>query len=109
MKTNPKRKRRRRTKLTMTKRVTTVLLIIGVIGGLLPYLLAMLDKQPVESMGIARVTEIVAVCLGYFVRGFKDSKESEDMAYKRAMAGLEMSALYEQPVPEADIPPEEQP
>lgn len=28
-------------------------------------------------MGIAWVTEIVAVALGYFVRGFKDTKESE--------------------------------
>ena len=90
-----KRNRRKRSRVTWTKAITRILLIIGVIGGLMPYVLSLLDKQPVESMGIAWVTEIVAVCLGYFVRGFKDSKESEEMAFRRLQAGFEMSELYD--------------
>ena len=57
-----KQNRRKRSRVTWTKAITRILLIIGVIGGLLPYVLSLLDKQPVESMGIAWVTEIVAVC-----------------------------------------------
>lgn len=94
MRKKRQKQRKKRVKLTMTKRLTYALLIIGVVGGLLPYVLAFLDKQPVESIGIAWITEIVAVCLGYFVRGFKDSQASEQMAFDREMAGLEMSALY---------------
>ena len=90
-----KRNRRKRSRVTWTKAITRILLIIGVIGGLLPYVLSLLDKQPVESMGIAWVTEIVAVCLGYFVRGYKDTANQEDIALRRAMAGLEMSDLYD--------------
>ena len=64
------------------------MLIIGVIGGLLPYVLSLMDKQPVETIGVAWITEIVAVALGYFVRGFKDTKAEEDMKFKRETAGL---------------------
>ena len=87
----------------MTKRITRTLLIIGVIGGLMPYVLAVFDKQPVESMGIAWVTEIVAVCLGYFVRGFKDTAESERIAMERDLNGLDMSALYLDEHPELAV------
>ena len=101
-----KRNRRKRSRVTWTKAITRILLIIGVIGGLLPYVLSLLDKQPVESMGIAWVTEIVAVCLGYFVRGYVDTKSSEDMAFQRAMAKLEMSELYDGNY--QDVPDDEQ-
>lgn len=51
--------------------------MIGVVNGTIPFILSAFDKDPCVEMGIAWVTEIVAVALGYFVRGFKDSKESE--------------------------------
>lgn len=60
--------------LTWTKQITRWLLIIGVLCAIAPYVLSIFDKQPCETMGVAWVTEIVAVCLGYFVRGFKDSQ-----------------------------------
>ncbi len=63
--------------VTWTKNITRILLIIGVIGGMAPFILSLLDKDPCSEMGIAWVTEIVAVALGYFVRGFKDTKEQE--------------------------------
>lgn len=63
--------------ITWTKQITRWLLIIGVINGMAPFVLSVFDKEPCVEMGIAWVTEIVAVALGYFVRGFKDTKESE--------------------------------
>lgn len=63
--------------VTWTKNITRILLIIGVIGGMAPFILSLCDKDPCSEMGIAWVTEIVAVALGYFVRGFKDTKEQE--------------------------------
>lgn len=101
-----KKNRKKRRRMTMTKRVTTALLIIGVIGGLLPYVLSMFDKQPVESMGIAWVTEIVAVCLGYFVRGYVDTNAEEKMKYERELNGLGMSDISEPEEP--DVPADEE-
>lgn len=51
---------------------------MGVINGTVPYVLSYLGKEPVEDLGKVWVIGIVAVCLGYFVRGFKDSKEAAD-------------------------------
>lgn len=63
--------------ITWTKSITRNLLVVGVICGMAPFFLSMMDKEPCVEMGIAWVTEIVAVTLGYFVRGFKDTKEQE--------------------------------
>lgn len=63
--------------VTWTKYITKYLLIIGVVNGTAPFILSAFGKEPCIEMGIAWVTEIVAVALGYFVRGFKDTKESE--------------------------------
>lgn len=72
-----KHQRPKRFGITWTKKVTRYLLIIGVVNGTAPFILSIFDKEPCVEMGIAWVTEIVAVALGYFVRGFKDTKESE--------------------------------
>lgn len=72
-----KKRRPKRFGITWTKGITKYLLIIGVVNGTVPFLLAACDKEPCVEMGIAWVTEVVAVALGYFVRGFKDTKESE--------------------------------
>lgn len=63
--------------ITWTKKITKYLLMIGVMGGITPFILSAFNKDPCSDMGIAWITEIVAVALGYFVRGFKDTKESE--------------------------------
>lgn len=67
---------------TYTKKLTRDILIVGVINGTMPYILSIAGKDPVEELGIAWVTGVVAVCLGYFIRGFKDSKEVADNQYK---------------------------
>lgn len=79
---------------TWTKNITRWLLIIGVINGMTPFILSLLDKEPCVEMGIAWVTEIVAVALGYFVRGFKDTKESEKVRLMEEN-GIEYTELDE--------------
>ena len=91
-------KKVKRFSLTWTKHITRDLLILGVINGMAPYFLSMLDKEPCTEMGIAWVTEIVAVALGYFVRGFKDSKAESDARLKEKAldGGLEAVSIDEE-------------
>lgn len=93
-----KRKKVKRFSLTWTKQITRALLILGVMGGMAPYFLSVFDKQPCTEMGIAWVTEIVAVALGYFVRGFKDTKSEEDtrLREKQIDGGLTFIDLEEE-------------
>lgn len=79
--------------ITWTKKITKWLLIIGVVNGTVPFILSMFDKEPCVEMGIAWVTEIVAVALGYFVRGFKDTKESEKIRIQEAKIEKESEVL----------------
>lgn len=79
--------------ITWTKKITKWLLIIGVVNGTAPFILSMFDKEPCVEMGIAWVTEIVAVALGYFVRGFKDTKESEKIRIQEAKIEKESEVL----------------
>ena len=58
---------------TFTKKVTFAMLIVGAISANIPYLLSFLGKDPVESLGITWVTGVVAISLGYFIRGYKDT------------------------------------
>lgn len=88
------KRKRKRYGVTWTKRITRDLLIIGVIGGAMPFVLSFLDKEPCTEMGIAWVTEIVAVALGYFVRGFKDTKESEKVRLQELKMGIESEEYY---------------
>ena len=78
-----KREKPKRYGATWTKNITRYLLIIGVVNGTLPFVLSAFGRDPVSDMGIAWVTEIVAVALAYFVRGFKDTKAEQDMKFKR--------------------------
>ena len=82
-------KRPKRFGVTWTKNITRILLIVGVVEATAPYILSAFGKEPCETMGAAWVTEIVAVALGYFVRGFKDTKESEQVRlYENYQKGI---------------------
>lgn len=59
---------------TYTKKAVKALLILGAINGTLPYLLSLLGKEPVAEMGIAWITEIVAVILGYLCKSYFETK-----------------------------------
>lgn len=80
--------------ITWTKKITKWLLIIGVVNGTAPFVLSIFDKEPCVEMGIAWVTEIVAVALGYFVRGFKDTKESEKVRIQESKIEKEESEVF---------------
>ena len=80
-------------RITWTKMITKWLLIIGVVNGTAPFILSMFNKEPCVEMGIAWVTEIVAVAIGYFVRGFKDTKESEKVRLHEAKIEKESEVL----------------
>lgn len=60
---------------TYTKRTVKVLLVIGVINAEIPYVLAAFGKDPVEALGIAWITEIVAVILGYMCKAYFETKQ----------------------------------
>lgn len=87
---------RRLSKRTLTKRITYSLIIIGTIGGYIPYILSLLDKEPVEELGIAWVTGIVGVALGYFVRGFKDTQaeKQHDLEVREFERGIDDVSEY---------------
>lgn len=69
---------RKQSRKTLTKRITYSMIIVGCIGGYIPYILSLFGREPVEELGIAWVTGVVGVCIGYFVRGFKDTKAMKD-------------------------------
>lgn len=75
-------KNRNRFSRTYTKKITRDILFVGIVGSFMPYILSALDKDPVMELGIAWVSGVVTVCIGYFVRGFKDSKEVADNSYR---------------------------
>ena len=62
-------------KRTFTKIAVRILLIIGVLNAEIPYILAFAGKEPVESIGIAWITEIVAVILGYMCKAYFETKQ----------------------------------
>lgn len=67
-------KPRKTDRRTYTKTAVKALLILGAINGTLPYLLSFLGKEPVAEMGIAWITEIVAVILGYLCKSYFETK-----------------------------------
>ncbi len=71
------RQRRRKPESTYTKRKVSFLLIVGVIGAFIPFVLAAFDKQPVEAIGLAWITEIVAVILGYYTKSYHETKQEK--------------------------------
>lgn len=83
-------------KITWTKTIVRYLLIIGVINGTLPFILSAFDKNPASEMGIAWVTEIVAVALAYFVRGFKDTKEEENTRLREIEMGITQEEIEDE-------------
>lgn len=65
----------RENRRTYTKRAVKALLIIGVINGTMPFILSFFDKEPAAELGIAWITEIVAVILGYMAKAYFETKQ----------------------------------
>ena len=68
-------RRHRENRRTYTKRAVKALLIIGVINGTMPFVLSAFGKEPTAELGIAWITEIVAVILGYLCKSYFETKQ----------------------------------
>ena len=75
-------------KPTFTKVAVKALLIVGVINAMVPYVLAAFEKEPVTELGIAWITDIVAVILGYMCKAYKETKQEAIQAHEDYLAGI---------------------
>lgn len=73
---------------TYTKKAVKWMLIVGAINATIPFILAAFDKNPVSELGIAWITEIVAVILGYLLKSFKENKQKAIQRHQDLVAGI---------------------
>lgn len=79
----------RRNKSTFTKKKVEFLLLAGVIGAFTPYLLSAFGREPVEAIGLAWITEIVAVILGYYLKSYHETRQEQKQKLDNFKAGME--------------------
>ena len=77
-----------RRKKTFTKGAVKALLIIGVIDANIPFLLAFLNKDPCREIGLAFITEIVAIILGYMCKSYFETKQEKRQELAEYTAGM---------------------
>lgn len=77
-----------RRKKTFTKGAVKALLIIGVIDANIPFVLALLEKDPCREIGLAFITEIVAVILGYMCKSYFETKQEKKQELADYTAGM---------------------
>jgi uncharacterized protein YacL len=77
-----------RKKKTFTKVAVKALLIIGVIDANIPFVLALMDKDPCREIGLAFITEIVAVILGYMCKSYFETKQEKRQELAEYTAGM---------------------
>jgi hypothetical protein len=80
--------RRKKTFKTFTKVAVKALLIIGVIDANIPFVLALMDKDPCREIGLAFITEIVAVILGYMCKSYFETKQEKRQELAEYTAGM---------------------
>ena len=76
-------------RMTFTKRAVKALLIIGIINAEIPYVMAAFGKEPNEALGIAWITEIVAVIAGYMCKAYFETKQEKKQELKDYIATKE--------------------
>jgi hypothetical protein len=70
---------------TFTKRWVSLLMYIAIFDVQLSYVLAFVGKEQIaETLSIAMVTEIIGVMLGYFIKSYLETKESEKIRLREA-------------------------
>ncbi len=74
--------------LTFSKQVVKWMLIIGAINGTIPFILAAFGKDPVVQLGIAWITEVVAVIVGYLIKSFNENKQKAIQRHEDFVAGM---------------------
>lgn len=83
------KRRHIRSKATYTKRWVTVMLIAGLVGGMMPYLLAMFGVEGYEELGEKWVGCILGVGLGYFLKSFFETRQEKKQRLEDFKAGLD--------------------
>lgn len=84
------RKRRYFTKrFTFTKIAVKWLLILGAVNGTMPFFLSATGHEPVPELGIAWITEIVAVILGYLCKSYFETKAEKNHNLEQQRLDLE--------------------
>lgn len=73
---------------TYTKKAVKWLLVIGVLNGMAPFILSALGKDPVAELGIAWITEIVAVIVGYLTKSYLENKQQASQKHADFIAGM---------------------
>lgn len=74
--------------ITYTKKAVKWLLIIGVINGTMPYILSFFGREPVAEIGIAWITEVVAVIIGYLIKSYSETKQEAKQRNADFKAGM---------------------
>lgn len=64
-------------KRTFTKGAVKVLLIFGLINATMPYILSILDKDPVIGLGTAWLAEVVGVFAVYAFKAYFETKQEK--------------------------------
>lgn len=91
---NEPRKRRYFTKrFTFTKIAVKWLLILGAINGMMPFVLSYTGHEPVSELGIAWITEIVAVILGYLCKSYFETKAEKKNEIEQQKLDMEASCM----------------
>ena len=77
-------KKGKKKKTTFTKKWVNRLLWLSCLWVTLSFVLAFMGRENIaETLAITALTEIVAVCLGYFIKSYAETKEEERMKYRR--------------------------
>lgn len=81
--------KKKQNNLTFTKRIVLLILFVALIDIQFPFVLAFLGHEQIaETLAITIVTEIIAVCLGYFAKAFLGKREEENLKFEREKEGL---------------------
>lgn len=73
---------------TYTKKAVKALLAVGVISAEIPFVLSAFGRDPVAELGIAWITEIVAVILGYMCKAYFEKKQEKKQKLADYEAGM---------------------
>ena len=73
---------------TYTKKAVKAFLVVGVISAEIPFVLSAFGRDPVAELGIAWITEIVAVILGYMCKAYFEKKQQKKQKLADYEAGM---------------------
>lgn len=77
---------KKRNKRTYTKTMVRIIMFFAIVDLQLSYLLAFLGREQIaENLSIVVVTEIIGVSLGYFMKAYFETKQSEKQRLKEQL------------------------